>query len=75
MLILSNKFLLLQHSDWLDSPWTGFFQGRDRLKICPTGVDPKVLDHIGKIYYSPPPDYLNFVVHRWVVIISVISDV
>ncbi|KAM8709170.1 hypothetical protein ACLKA7_016046 [Drosophila subpalustris] len=60
----SKKHTEFKYSDWLDSPWPGYFQGRDRLKVCPTGVNSKVLDHIGKIYSSPPPEERKFVVHK-----------
>ncbi|XP_060652293.1 2-oxoglutarate dehydrogenase complex component E1 [Drosophila nasuta] len=60
----SKKNESFKYSDWLDSPWPGFFQGRDRLKMCPTGVNVKVLEHIGNIYCAPPPEERNFAVHK-----------
>ena len=36
------------HKHWLDSPWSGFFEGKDPLKIGDTGVHMETLQHIGK---------------------------
>ena len=36
------------HKHWLDSPWSGFFEGKDPLKIGDTGVHEETLQHIGK---------------------------
>ena len=33
---------------WLDSPWSGFFEGKDPLKVKDTGVHEDTLTHIGK---------------------------
>ena len=37
---------------WLDSPWSGFFEGKDPLKVKDTGVHEDTLTHIGKKYDS-----------------------
>lgn len=60
----SKKLTEFKYSDWLDSPWPSYFQGRDRLKVCPTGVRVRVLEHIGNIYSAPPPEERKFVVHK-----------
>ncbi|XP_064539817.1 2-oxoglutarate dehydrogenase-like, mitochondrial [Drosophila montana] len=60
----SKKIKTFKNSHWLDSPWPGYFQGRDRLRVCPTGVNMKILQHIGEIYSSPPPPEHKFEVHK-----------
>ncbi|EDV97062.1 GH16621 [Drosophila grimshawi] len=60
----SKKIKTFKNSHWLDSPWSAFFQGRDRLKMCPTGVNLKVIEHIGNVYSSPPPPEQKFDLHR-----------
>ncbi|XP_030380304.1 2-oxoglutarate dehydrogenase, mitochondrial [Scaptodrosophila lebanonensis] len=60
----SKKMKTFKYASWIDSPWSGFFEGRDRLKICPTGVAMKTLNHIGRIFASPPPPEHNFVLHK-----------
>ncbi|XP_030572645.1 2-oxoglutarate dehydrogenase-like, mitochondrial [Drosophila novamexicana] len=60
----SKKIKTFKNSHWLDSPWSGYFQGRDRLRVCPTGVNLKTLQHIGEIYSSPPPAEHKFEVHK-----------
>ncbi|XP_022218506.1 2-oxoglutarate dehydrogenase-like, mitochondrial [Drosophila obscura] len=60
----SKKLSTYKYSSWIDSPWTAFFQGRDRLKMCPTGVSLDTLKKIGEIYSSPPPKEHKFQVHK-----------
>lgn len=50
------------NKDWLDSPWRGFFEGRDPLKCTATGVPLETLTHIGTKFSSLPPG--NFTVHN-----------
>lgn len=54
----------IKYKDWLDSPWSGFFEGKDPLKVTTTGVKEDTLIHIGKRMSSPPPNAADFVVHR-----------
>ncbi|CAH1388601.1 unnamed protein product [Nezara viridula] len=54
----------IKYKDWLDSPWSGFFEGKDPLKVSPTGVKEDTLLHIGKRFSSTPPNAAEFVVHR-----------
>ncbi|XP_066904254.1 2-oxoglutarate dehydrogenase complex component E1 isoform X3 [Halyomorpha halys] len=54
----------IKYKDWLDSPWSGFFEGKDPLKVSPTGVKEDTLLHIGKRFSSPPPNAAEFVIHR-----------
>ncbi|XP_055333582.1 LOW QUALITY PROTEIN: 2-oxoglutarate dehydrogenase complex component E1-like [Paramacrobiotus metropolitanus] len=46
----------VKFSDWLDSPWEGFFQTRNKKVIEPTGVDESVLHHIATVFSNAPPD-------------------
>lgn len=54
----------IKYKDWLDSPWSGFFEGKDPLKVSPTGIKEDTLIHIGKKFSSPPPNAAEFVVHK-----------
>ncbi|CAH1388602.1 unnamed protein product [Nezara viridula] len=60
----AQKETHVKFKDWLDSPWTGFFEGKDPLKVSPTGVKEETLLHIGKRFASPPPNAAEFVVHK-----------
>lgn len=48
----------------MDSPWSGFFEGKDPLKVSPTGIKEDTLVHIGKKLSSLPPNAAEFVVHK-----------
>ncbi|KAJ0179990.1 hypothetical protein K1T71_004581 [Dendrolimus kikuchii] len=54
----------IKYKDWLDSPWSGFFEGKDPLKMSSTGVVEETLVHIGKRFSAPPPNAAEFVVHK-----------
>lgn len=54
----------IKYKDWLDSPWSGFFEGKDPLKMAPTGVVEETLVHIGNRFSSPPPNAAEFVIHK-----------
>ncbi|XP_065574167.1 2-oxoglutarate dehydrogenase complex component E1-like [Artemia franciscana] len=54
----------IRYKDWLDSPWSGFFEGKDPLKMSTTGVHEETLDHIGKRFSQPPPNAAGFVIHK-----------
>lgn len=54
----------IKYKDWLDSPWSGFFEGKDPLKVSPTGIKEDTLVHIGKKLSSLPPNAAEFVVHK-----------
>ncbi|CAG9767598.1 unnamed protein product [Ceutorhynchus assimilis] len=56
------KHTSMRFSDWIDSPWPGFFKSKDPKKIEPTGVSMEVLETIGKRYSEPPPG--EFELHR-----------
>merc|ERR1711988_1240348 len=52
------------HKHWLDSPWSGFFEGKDPLKVADTGVHEETLTHIGKRFAQGPPNAPDFKIHR-----------
>uniref|UniRef100_A0A182PER0 2-oxoglutarate dehydrogenase, mitochondrial n=1 Tax=Anopheles epiroticus TaxID=199890 RepID=A0A182PER0_9DIPT len=54
----------IKYKDWIDSPWSGFFEGKDPLKVAPTGVIEETLVHIGNRFSSPPPNAAEFVIHK-----------
>jgi len=54
----------IKYKDWLDSPWSGFFEGKDPMMVSPTGVHEETLVHIGKRFSSPPPNAAEFVIHK-----------
>ncbi|XP_017063507.1 2-oxoglutarate dehydrogenase, mitochondrial isoform X2 [Drosophila eugracilis] len=60
----SKEIKTIKYSSWIDSPWPGFFEGRDRLELCPTGVSTDTLKTIGNIFSSPPPPEHNFEMHK-----------
>jgi len=49
---------------WLDSPWSGFFEGKDPLKVKDTGIHEETLTHIGKRFAQGPPNAPDFKIHR-----------
>merc|ERR1719427_2220797 len=49
---------------WLDSPWSGFFEGKDPLKVKDTGVHEETLTHIGRRFSQGPPNAPDFKIHR-----------
>lgn len=60
----AKKETHIKFKDWLDSPWSGFFEGKDPLKVNTTGIKEDTLIHIGKKFSSPPPNAADFVIHR-----------
>lgn len=60
----SRKETHIKFKDWIDSPWSGFFEGKDPLKCNKTGVIEETLEHIGKRFSSPPPNAAEFVIHK-----------
>ncbi|BFZ17509.1 hypothetical protein BsWGS_20554 [Bradybaena similaris] len=57
---LAKKETAVSNIDWLDSPWSGFFEGRDPMVLPVTGISEETLQHIGTVFSTPPPD---FVIH------------
>ncbi|XP_043191293.1 2-oxoglutarate dehydrogenase, mitochondrial-like isoform X1 [Amphibalanus amphitrite] len=60
----SKKETQIYNKHWIDSPWSGFFEGKDPLKMSDTGVKEETLTHIGKRVSSAPPNAVDFVIHR-----------
>ncbi len=60
----AQKVTNIKYKDWLDSPWSGFFEGKDPSKASPTGVHEETLTHIGKRFSSPPPNAAEFEIHK-----------
>eukprot|EP00092_Neocalanus_flemingeri_P041311 GFUD01044984.1.p1 GENE.GFUD01044984.1~~GFUD01044984.1.p1 ORF type:complete len:1026 (+),score=327.77 GFUD01044984.1:62-3139(+) len=54
----------IYNKDWLDSPWSGFFEGKDPLKVKDTGVHEETLTHIGRRFAQGPPNAPDFKIHR-----------
>ncbi|XP_049793383.1 2-oxoglutarate dehydrogenase complex component E1-like [Schistocerca nitens] len=59
----ARKETHIKYKDWLDSPWSGFFEGKDPMRVSPTGVKEDTLIHIGKTMSSPPPNAAEFEIH------------
>lgn len=54
-----------KYKDWIDSPWSGFFEGRDpSCSNITTGVTLETLTHIGTVFSSGPPNSPVFEVHK-----------
>lgn len=62
----AKKISVTRNSQWLDSPWPGFFEGRDPMKMVETSITTEIIDRIGHMIGSPPDD-TNFSVHpgKW----------
>lgn len=60
----ASKETHIKFKDWIDSPWSGFFEGKDPLKCDKTGVNEDTLLHIGKKFSSAPPKSAEFVIHK-----------
>ncbi|XP_075163600.1 2-oxoglutarate dehydrogenase-like, mitochondrial isoform X1 [Haematobia irritans] len=60
----SDKEQTIRYKDWIDSPWSGFFDGKDRMEMKPTGVKKEILMHIAKKFSSPPPPEAHFEIHK-----------
>ncbi|XP_037957099.1 2-oxoglutarate dehydrogenase, mitochondrial-like [Teleopsis dalmanni] len=57
----AKKETYIKYKDWLDSPWSGFFEGKDPLLVLPTGVKEETLVYIGNRFSQIPAD---FVIHK-----------
>lgn len=55
----SKKVANTKNAEWLDSPWTGFFDKTVPLEYPSTGVDEETLTHIGN-KFSEIPDNFTF---------------
>lgn len=61
---VSKQQTHIKYKDWIDSPWSGFFEGKDPLLLSPTGVKEETLVHIGNKFSSPPPNAAEFIIHK-----------
>lgn len=61
---VSAKETSMKHSDWIDSPWPGFFKHQNLNESPKTGVNEDTLKHIGNVFSSLPPDNKEFVAHK-----------
>ena len=53
----AKKETAVRNSDWLDSPWSGFFETKDPMKLPYTGIDCDQLAHIGDVFSGVPDDF------------------
>ena len=60
--LAAKKETAIQNRLWLDSPWSGFFDGKDPMELLPTGVSEDTLQHIGTVLSTEPGG--EFVVHN-----------
>ncbi|CAH0604432.1 unnamed protein product [Chrysodeixis includens] len=58
----AKKVTKLSIMDWVDTPWTGFFEAVDPKKIKETGISQTTLNTIAK-HYSKPPEPWAFELH------------
>lgn len=56
-LAASRKQTAIHNRAWLDSPWEGFFEGRDPMKNPETGISEDVISHIADKFRSCPDDF------------------
>lgn len=57
----SKKETAIFNRMWLDSPWSGFFDRRDPMKLPSTGISEEQMQHVGTVFSTEPGD--NFTVH------------
>ncbi|XP_074648897.1 2-oxoglutarate dehydrogenase complex component E1-like [Tubulanus polymorphus] len=55
--VAAKKQTAVRNSDWLDSPWSGFFETKDAMKLPETGVDKDTLSHVADVFSSCPDDF------------------
>ncbi|KAH8235281.1 hypothetical protein KR032_011983 [Drosophila birchii] len=60
----SKNLKTIKYSTWIDSPWSAYFEGRNRLKMEPTGVHEDTLKKIGSKFSSLPPPEHKFEAHK-----------
>ena len=54
--LAAKKETVTRNSDWLDSPWPGFFQQKDAMAKVTTGVPEETLNHIAHKFSEVPTD-------------------
>ncbi|XP_064630056.1 2-oxoglutarate dehydrogenase complex component E1-like isoform X3 [Lineus longissimus] len=47
----------VRNTDWLDSPWHGFFETQEAMKKPNTGIPEETLQHISHMFSSCPDDF------------------
>ena len=57
----AKKEISYSNADWLDSPWEGFFDNVEAMRLPKTGVKEEILQYIGEKFSSPPPE--DFHIH------------
>ncbi|XP_063821458.1 2-oxoglutarate dehydrogenase complex component E1-like [Ostrinia nubilalis] len=62
---LAKKVTKLSIMDWIDTPWTGFFEARDPKKIEDTGISDATISTISG-HFCKPPEPWAFEVHKGV---------
>ncbi|ELU17896.1 hypothetical protein CAPTEDRAFT_171283 [Capitella teleta] len=60
--VAAKKETAIHNRQWLDSPWTGFFEGKDPMDCQKTGVEETTLKHIAEKFSEQPPEE-GFTVH------------
>jgi len=50
----SKKETAIYNRMWLDSPWSGFFDRSDPMKLPSTGIHEETLQHIAKVFSTEP---------------------
>ena len=54
--VAAKKETVTRNSDWLDSPWPGFFVAKDMMTLTPTGIKEDMIRHITTKFSEIPPD-------------------
>ncbi|KAL0893530.1 hypothetical protein ABMA27_013726 [Loxostege sticticalis] len=60
---LAKKITKLSIMDWIDTPWTGFFEARDPKKIYDTGISNTTISSISA-HFCKPPEVWAFEIHK-----------
>ncbi|XP_047021875.1 2-oxoglutarate dehydrogenase, mitochondrial-like [Helicoverpa zea] len=62
---LAKKVTKLSITDWIDTPWTGFFEAVDPNKILETGISQASINTIAN-HFTQPPEPWAFEIHKGV---------
>ncbi|XP_053625470.1 2-oxoglutarate dehydrogenase, mitochondrial-like [Plodia interpunctella] len=60
---LAKKVTKLSIMDWIDTPWTGFFEAKDPKKIEETGISEATISTISQ-HFCKPPEPWAFELHK-----------
>jgi 2-oxoglutarate dehydrogenase E1 component len=58
----AKKETAIHNRMWLDSPWSGFFDRRDPMKLPSTGISEDTIQHIAKVFSTEPQE--GFTLHN-----------